>query len=280
MIKLNLPVLILVFSTFLYSCKKDALPGPNPQSDFSVSEYGGFGITYTDTAFIIGTHDALMLHNLSANSDSISWNFGDGRISTDNDALLTYDSAGIFQVVLTAYGKNGQTSISSIPVTVKERVLKSFSIDNLDINKFAPSQNDLPTFTTIDLWMEIKLSRSSADLFTSNGDIMAPVVYKSPFFTNIDSSFHSSINFTIPETNKALVFSPVSNSDYYSGGRGLIINLYGQDPTGTYLLSSSAWSGIGISLSNGGNPAMVKSYDLKTYVAGSPTTIVLNCQFQ
>lgn len=275
----NLLFLLASFSFFLFSCKKGEDSAPVPKASFSVGEYGGLGETYTDTAFIIGTHDALVLHSLSQNADSIFWNLGNGSVSADKDVLLTYDSTGTFQVTLTAYGKTGHMDVShALPIVVKERLLKSYSVNNLDINKFAPSQNGLPVFSKINIWMEIKLSRSVNDPYTSNGDILAPIIYKSPVFKNIDSSFHSSLSFNIPASDRVLIDCPVNNSDYYAGGRGLLINLYGQDNTGTYLLSSSAWSGI--SVSNGGNPARVTNYDLQTPVAGSPTSVTLHCEFQ
>ncbi len=275
----SLLLLLSVFSIFLFSCNKDSSHTPAPEASFSVGEYGGMNVNYTDTAFIIGTHDALVLRSTSKNSDSVIWNFGNGKISNELNTVLSYDMGGQYRVTLTAYGKHGQKSTSSIPVTVKDRFLKSFSINNLDINKFSPSQNGLPVFSKVDIWLEIKLSRSSTDVYSDNGDILAPVVYKSPVFPDISSDFRSSINYIIPVSEKISVDCPVNNLNFFSGGRGLIINLYGKDPSGTYLLSSSAWSGTGISVSNGGNPAKVKNYDLNTPVAGSPTSVALHCEF-
>lgn len=276
------PLLVTVFvmTLSLVSCKKDSAPLLKPEANFSVGEYGGFNETYTDTAFIIGTHDALVLRNQSTNADSIIWNFGNGKTATDNNTLLTYDSSGNYNVSLTAYNKNGTVSMTSKNIIVMERVLKSFSINNLEINKFAPSQNGLPVFTKINLWLEVKFSHVNSDTHTSNGDILAPVVYKSPVFTNIDSSFHSSINFSLNGTEKVIINAPVNNYDYTSTGRGIIINLYGQDNSGTYLLSSSAWSGTGIQVLNSGNPAHSKNFVIQTFVAGSPTNVELDCEYK
>ncbi len=249
-----------------------------PEADFSVGEYGGLNETYTDTAFIIGTHDALVLRNQSTNADSILWNFGNGKTVTDNNALLTYDTAGNYIVSLTAFNKNGTRSTLSKKITVLERVLKGFSIKNLDINKFAPNQSGLPVFTKINLWLAIKFSHSNSDVFTPNGDISAPIVYKSPIFSDIDSSFHSNLQFTLAGTDKVVINCPVNNYDYTSVGRGVIINLYGQDNSGTYLLLSSAWGGIQVL--NSGNPAHAKNFGLQTSAAGSPTKIELDCNYE
>lgn len=273
-------VIFLSILTFQFSCKKD-LDIKTPQADFSVGgQSGGFTITYTDTSFIIGTHDALILMNQSTNADSVAWNFDNGKKSNSNNPLLTYDNPGNYSVSLTAYGKNGIKSVVSKKIKVMERILKTFSINNLDLNRFAPSQSGLPIFSKLNIWLEIKFSQSTTDALTSNGDILAPVVYKSPIFANIDSSFHSSLTFTLPTINKVIINSPVNNYDYTSKGRGVIVNLYGQDNSGTYLLASSAWSGTGLQILNGGNPASSKHFGLQTFVAGSPTNIKLDCEYQ
>src|SRR3954471_15848382 len=182
--------IIISIIIFQYSCKKDTASPEHPTAVFSIGgQSGGFNITYTDTSFIIGTHDALVLTSQSTNADSITWNFGNGKKSNSKNTLLTYDSAGNYNVILTAYNKNGTQSLASKKVTVMERVLKGISINNLDLNKFSPGQNGLPIFTKLNLWLEIKFSQSSTDATTSNGDILAPVVFKSPVFSNIDSSF-------------------------------------------------------------------------------------------
>jgi PKD repeat protein len=272
--------LIGALTLLISSCKKNTVPTANPQSGFFVSVTPNFIVTDRDTSYTIGTHDVLVLSNKSTNANSIKWSFGDGRTSTDNDAFISYDNPGIYKAKLTTYGENGKTNTSpTLTITVVDRVLKGFSIDRLDINKFAPSQVGLPVFTTLNLWMELKLSRSAFTL-TANGDIQAPVIYKSAVFANIDSSFHSSLSFTIPPTEKVLINYPVNNDDYYSGGRGLIISLYGQDASGTYLLSSNPWSMITTWVSKAGNPEWTKTYDVVTDVGGSPTTITLHCGFQ
>lgn len=258
-----------------FSCTKQS-PSITPRADFF------FGST--DTTAIIGTHDELYLSSGSIGADSVSWNLGNEKIMRGDFVTVSYDSAGTYKISLTAYGKNGITSTVSRTVTVKERVLKSFSINDLYINKFdkyAFSQNGLPVFTNINLWLQVKFSHSNTDTFTSNGDMLVPVVYSSPVFANIDSSFHSSINFTLNSTDKVVIPFPINNFYFKNIGRGLLINLYGQDNSGTYLLASSGWPGPVIDIVNYGNPARSSHYELKTWVAaGSPTQVVLNCEYE
>lgn len=268
---MKLIVSALLAASLLFSCTKNSISLAKPQADFYFGQY--------DTAAVIGTHDKLYAHNRSVGYDSLTWTDGNGKTYRGDLASLTYDVPGDYKVSLTAYNKSGTTTISR-SVKVMERVLKSFSINNVYINRFALAQNGLPLFSKINMWLEVKFSHSNEDAYTSNGDILAPVVYQSPVFTNIDSSFHSSLNFTLNGPDKVVIKAPVNNSDFTSVGRGILINLYGQDNSGTYLLASSAWSGIGIHILNGGNPAHSSEFGLQTLVAGSPTSVVLNCQYQ
>ena len=130
---INLSIILFASIVFV-SCKKDHALLKKPHAMMSVSAYGGFGTTYLDTAFIIGTHDALVLHNISENADSINWNLGNGVSTNQHDVLLTYDKPGKYTVVLTAFNKDGIKSQAFKNFTVKERILKSFSINNININ--------------------------------------------------------------------------------------------------------------------------------------------------
>lgn len=78
-----------------------------------------------------------------------------------------------------------------------------------------------------------------------------PIIYQSPVFENIDSSFHSSIKYTLPSTLKVVLSSPLMYPDgIHRKGLGLMLNLYGKDKSGTYLLASSRWSGVSFSMAS------------------------------
>jgi hypothetical protein len=139
------------------------------------------------------------------------------------------------------------------------------------LNSIYNAQNGLPVFKKADIWVEIKFSQSWNDLFSSNGDINAPLVYKTPVFYNVDTSLQTPLIVNVPE--KVLIKTPVFNYDF--GGRGTIINLYVKDNTGTYLLLSSAWSGIGISCS--GN-ILTRNFTLESgFING---VVELNCLYK
>ena len=272
-------VLFLAGLIFLFSCKKNILQA---KADFNLSgPFGGWVIRNGDTCFIIGTHEQLIFHNRSLNADLIQWNFGNGKISNSGDTSITYDTPGNYVVTLTAFNNNKPTSSASVKVIVTERVVKSIAINNLQLNQFTPNQPGLPVFSKADLWVEIKFT-DAWDTVTSNGDVLAPVIYQSPVFSNVDSGFHSSLIYNLPVLNKVVVNYPVHLSDlpvsYPQGGWGTIVNLYGKNSTGTYLLASSRWGGLQIF--NWGNPALVENFSLQFSIPASSNVIQLNCLYQ
>ncbi|MCC6462258.1 MAG: PKD domain-containing protein, partial [Saprospiraceae bacterium] len=71
-----------------------AIPSPKPQASFTGAA-DGLTVTFSNT---------------SKNADSYSWDFGDGKSSTENSPVHTYDAAGIYKVKLTATNSVGNAS--------------------------------------------------------------------------------------------------------------------------------------------------------------------------
>lgn len=277
--------IIILITLFIFSsCKKIVDPALAPLASFRAESGFGSSISVVDLPLTIGAFDTVILKNSSLNTKSVTWSLGGKIFSTDNITGLKFDSAGKYVVSMIAMNKDGKKNSTSMNIVVKERILKSISIDNLDINSFSPSQNGLPVFSKIDLWVVLKNSKSSTDRMTSNGDVVdAQIIYQSPVFQNIDSAFHSSLSYSIPPSIKTALEIPIL---YPNGvqpkGLGLMLNLYGKDHSGTYLLASSRWSGVGLWLTDlgGGNPTFSDTFGLKTYAAGSPTSITMNFLYQ
>ena len=98
---LNLRISFLAFLTILIlsSCKKE------PAANFSFSGSAKVGET-------------IQFANLSKNSDSYNWNFGDGSTSIENSPSHSYAKPGNYNVTLDAKGRGGSSSISkSIKIT-------------------------------------------------------------------------------------------------------------------------------------------------------------------
>ncbi len=77
------------------------------------------------------------------------------------------------------------------------------------MNSIYNTQNGLPFFKKADVWVESKFSKSWNDAFLSNGDINAPVVYKTPVFHNIDTSLQAP--FTVNISEKVVINTAVFN---------------------------------------------------------------------
>lgn len=79
---------------------------PSPISDFSIS-----GSTVTPAT--------LNLINHSQNADRFFWDFGNGNTSTVNNPTVTYDSAGLYTITLTALQTiTGETKVTSKTVRI------------------------------------------------------------------------------------------------------------------------------------------------------------------
>ena len=260
---------------YLVSCKSpDPIAPPKPTAEIDVRVSWG-GPANTETMLVMGTHDLTVLSSNVANADSILWDFGNGIKSQEKNVTVEYAEKGIYNLTLTAFGKGGEKSVATKTMNVKERVVTKFVIDKLYMNNFATSQIGLPVFSKLDLWIELKFSQTPPP-WTSNNDVIAPTIFKSPVFTQIDSSFHSAITYTVPSLSDIVINYPVNNHDY-TQGPGLVANLYGKDNSGTYLLLSSAWSGFYIL--NAANPAFSDYFGLQLSF-GSGAQIKFDCQFQ
>jgi hypothetical protein len=84
------------------SCKK-----PDPVADFFVDS----------SYYVVGQE--LYFQNTSSEANSYEWDFGDGYISTDVNPYHTYNSNGVYEVILTAFGENGRESQASLTLEIK-----------------------------------------------------------------------------------------------------------------------------------------------------------------
>ena len=94
----SLPGLILIgIMIFLSGCKKEEQPIPpaSTQADFtytiSNNGYAPCDITITNTSIL---------------AKGYFWDFGNGKTSVEANPVVTYDSAGIFQITLTCTAEN------------------------------------------------------------------------------------------------------------------------------------------------------------------------------
>jgi len=270
--KNSVPTCLLIFVMLVVSCKSD-LVTPQPKADFSIDGTAATTVT-------IGTNDALYPENRSSNATSVIWDFGNGTTSTDQHPKVTYSARGNYDLTLTAFGQNGSKNVIKKNVVVKERILKSIQLYNIYLNSYLAGQASgvtFPVFSKLDLWIELKFSQGPIQR-SSNYDIIAPTIFKTPIYHDVDSTLHSNLIYDLPQPQNTVINYPVSDEDFYQNGLGLFANMYGTDGTNTYLLFSSSWSGFGFSGST--NPSFSNSFEAIFTVPGSPTKLTLNIEFQ
>ncbi len=95
---------IIIFFSLLTSCEKEEIK-PEPVADFTMSK----------TSAEVG--DTITFTNISLNASRYSWDFGDGKTSTNDSPSHAYSSEGTFNVTLTASGDGGE-NIASKSITV------------------------------------------------------------------------------------------------------------------------------------------------------------------
>jgi hypothetical protein len=238
------------------ACKKDNSSLIAPIVDFSIDGDTSHSLT-------IGTYDQYSLINNSTNADSFLWDLGNGTTSKDRDIVLTYPKSGTYKVTLTAINRDGNKSVLSKSIKVVSPILKQVVIKSLNWNSGFGRPVIWPIFIKANVWVEIVKAKPNQDYpLLSNGSFDAPVIYKSRIASNIDSSAVP-IVFDIPQ--KIVLDIPTLTLRYGYKGRGYGFNLYAQDATGTYLLSSTFW-GVGFSY-RGSIPS--NTFTIMTGILGS-----------
>jgi PKD repeat protein len=118
----------------------------------------------------------VQFNNLSVTDspiESLEWDFGDGNISTDENPVHLYQSAGFFNVKLTLTLENTETAIITLPVGVLESDL--------------PIPNNLPLILLVKQTLPIGLTISDSklvQLIRTKQEYLYPLVVNPP-----DASF-------------------------------------------------------------------------------------------
>jgi hypothetical protein len=238
---------LLAFSLIcpiLLSCQDDR-DLPAPAAKFNV-------LNFQDGDVNIAVYDQYALINHSTDAHSYFWDFGDGTNSTEKDASLSYTKAGIYTLILTATNEDGAKSTASRQVKVHDYAIRSVTIKNLNLNIWKesglgfPAAEPFPLFSKVKLWVEIKKAEAGGS-YAMGDDINAPVIYKSPVMPDIAADNPTPISFSLPE--KIILDIPALTREHgYPSPIGYGFNLYAEDNTGIYLVSSNLWLGTGTNL--------------------------------
>ncbi len=233
--KIILIITIVVFS--ITSCKKEKPLAPNPIANFTLDGDSSQSLT-------IGTYDTYSLINSSSNAESFVWDFGNGMTSRNQETAIYYPKSGTYLLTLTATNKDEKTSVLSKKIKVVDRVLKQVTISSLDWKSALGASTNYPTGNKINVWIEILQGAPNQTYpFLSIGTFDAPLIYKSPVVFNVDTA---AVPIVFNISSNIIINIPTLTLGYGYKGVGYGINLYAQDATNVYLLSSTYWSGGGV----------------------------------
>jgi PKD repeat protein len=256
-------VLLFIFS--VSSCRK---------SSISVEPLASFSIDGDSSGnFTTATYSGFTLMNKSVNAASYIWDVGDGRTSGDKDLAISYPKSGTYKVTLTAINTDGKKSVVSKTIKVLDRVLKQIVIPSLNFKSALGFFNATYPSNTANVWVEIQQAAPGSWDYPilSTGAFDVPVVFKSPVASNVNSN---SVPIVLNIAEKFVIDFPTLVGTQ-PAGMGYGFNLYAQDATGTYLLTSSYGSGIGNSAIG---DMRHNTFTITTGFEGSE--IILNCDYE
>jgi len=258
----NKLILMAITSLIFVSCEKDLLI---PVSSFRIN---------SDTLSVlkIATSDEFDLTNKSINSDSLFWDFGDGRTSNDSTVRLSYPKSGTYILKLTVKSKDGETSVSSKKVIVLDRVLRSVEIDNVDwdpknLSEAWPGSDKADIFFQMQMFTNDSLD--SKYLYPK-----CPVLYTSYVVKNVPNHYYQKTVITI--TTKIIIeknfvkFAPGNLNNAY------LFSIMAIDSNGKiYRLANNASYGFGF-----GFREVDLSKNICTISGGYLTNFKLICDFE
>lgn len=117
LLKSSTMVVAIICFSFLTSCEDEIYPEAGsivdktpPTADFSAKQLEGPDDTWKIVAF----------SNKSSSATDYSWDFGDGKTSTEFEPSNTYQGEGTYTISLTASDKNGVSNTFSDSFTVEQ----------------------------------------------------------------------------------------------------------------------------------------------------------------
>ncbi|BAV05017.1 hypothetical protein FLA_1022 [Filimonas lacunae] len=182
------------------------------------------------------------MFNSSINADSSYWDLGNGVVTKEPKAILTYDTSGTYQVKLTVKSSDGHTASQIKTVKVLDRVLKKIVINKVywdTIPNHIPNFNAVwPTTPTADIFVQIQQYNNGDSIVPYSGILYnSPILYKSPVVNNVSCNTNQTIE--IPVANRVVIDKKLITSWSFT------ISLMATDKNGTtYSLLMNKASGV------------------------------------
>jgi PKD repeat protein len=252
-------LLLLVFN----SCSKQ------PLSSFS------FLASDTITVYITGTDDEFTVISDSKYSNSVVWDFGDGRTSTESEVLLSYPKSGIYTLTLIAKNDAGE-STSTKKVIVKDRVLRYIMVNYVQWDELNLTE-PWPRTDIVDIYFQMQLftdDSRNADGFYYN----CPILYTSPIIENVTNDHRPPLypSIYIPVTEKVILQKNLVKFAYGQLNDAYLFSMMARDSDGnTFRLIDNTWVGAGFGIIADD----IRSNTFKVYQGGL-TSYEMVCDFQ
>lgn len=230
----NFTILIISLMTF-YSCNKDNI---EPISSFTLNGE-------TISTLKVGTSDEFWVANNSINSDSVLWDFGDGRTSKEHEFLLSYPKSGTYTLKLIARNNIGESSVSVKEIIVLDRVLKriDFYYAQWDSTNYT---EPWPRTNKVDVYFQMQ-NYTDESYNTDGFYYNCPILYTSSIIENVSNKFTSfeQPSYIINVSDKIIIdknlvrFAPGNINNAY------LFSIMGKDSSGkTYRLTNNAMAGF------------------------------------
>lgn len=193
----------------------------------------------------VGTSDEFLASSESENSNSVLWELGDGRTSTETSLRISYPKSGTYTLKLTASNDDGETAVSSKKIIVLDRVLKRIDLYFAQWDS-ANYTEPWPRTNMVDIYFQMQ--KYTDEAFDKDGFYYnCPIIYTSSIIPNVKNkgywSTQPSAVIWIDEKiiiDKNLVqFAPGNLNKAY------LFSIMGKDASGKkYRITNNAFSGF------------------------------------
>jgi PKD repeat protein len=188
----------------------------------------------------VATYDDIQLQDKSVNAVSYQWDLGNDSTTSTQNPRFYYKKPGTYTLTLTVQNASRQAVSVSKKVKVLDRVVKQVVIVDLSDRVGSPQRHLVnPT-----VWAVVRLGGNRiaySQQSASNPSFDAPIIYQSNKIAGLTAA---DLPYAFPVPGKLVVDFPALSYPYDAGrlgytGVGYGLELYAQDASGTYLLSSS-----------------------------------------
>lgn len=255
---------LAIFLIILSSCGKDEVIIPKSSFSFRGD---------TLTSLKMATYDTCSLFSESQNVDSLKWDLGDGRTSSQKKILLSYPKSGTYTITLTAKNKDGQKSNVTKKVLVSDRILKSVYVQSLSWDTV--NTNGWPTTSKTDVYFQIQ---KYTDTFIVNYSLYpnCPIVYTSPIIKDVNYLTYTP--FTIPITERIVIDKQLIQFAYPENlNKAYLFSLMAKDKNGNIFCLQNNHGG-------GGNyfGILKENFSKNEFVIqnGPFSQYLINCDFE